>query len=218
MDGKPISYAAHLNLCMFFRASMLRVIFLCVALLGAEARVLLATDHLSQQKGDSNVRFPAHPSPVTILSLLVRTYGTSLLTHYGAATCSYPVSALCQQDWVLAMQKCQGASLWTLHGLWVSAFSMMMRRCRGERRVRGRKTARGGDVCSFQKRSFPDPLSLAHDPLTRTHDPSPTTAPSRVMRGQPVQRVGHFHHRTADEPVLALLPRTGRKKRRVLDP
>ena len=76
MDGKPISYAAHLNLCMFFRASMLRVIFLCVALLGAEARVLLATDHLSQQKGDSNVRFPAHPSPVTILSLLVRTYGT----------------------------------------------------------------------------------------------------------------------------------------------
>ena len=55
---------------------MLRVIFLCVALLGAEARVLLATDHLSQPKGDSNVRFPAHPSPVTLLSLLVRTYGT----------------------------------------------------------------------------------------------------------------------------------------------
>ena len=41
---------------------MLRVTFLCVALLGvANARMLLTTDHLSQQKGDSNVRFAAHP-------------------------------------------------------------------------------------------------------------------------------------------------------------
>ena len=127
-SGQKYRSEGHKRTCQglgSFAFPMLRVTFLCVALLGvANARMLLTTDHLSQQKGDSNVRFAAHPLLPSCSCCPYMAYDHSSytrLTHYWCCyRFFYHVSALCQQDWVLAMQKCQGASLWTLHGLWVS--------------------------------------------------------------------------------------------------
>ena len=52
-----------------------------------------------------------------VLLLVTTTIALTLSSHESIST---------DEDWVLAMQKCDGNSTWTLHGLWVTKMAVVM--------------------------------------------------------------------------------------------